>query len=259
MMKKIISVLLAICLTLGCTVIAFADNFGAYQTVNNDGIVNYLFTDGKTGVEVTDESEIFWVKESAENSSVWFGFANYNNVLPKGSIVTVKLIDKYEEPGVWDYCYNLIDAETQKNADNNYYLFLCECYDASGVRYKVFADDLTVYVQLGSDWDSENIKALFVVDGPDEKISVTRVTSDGIPSAPTEGHFAKITMQHFSPYFVYDVKNSSGFPASIISGGSMGILVFSAALLVGCAVCITLLISRKKKAAASGTSAEDEE
>ncbi len=33
-----------------------------------------------------------------------------------------------------------------------------------------FTDDLTVYVQLGADWDSENMKALFVVDGTDEKI-----------------------------------------------------------------------------------------
>ena len=252
-MKKILPVLLALCLTLGCPLAAYANPFQADQVKEYGDITNYQFADGSVGVEITGEPAVFWIQTSIGNEAVWFGFDNTNRILPEGSLVTVKLIDRVEDPALWETYYNQMDISRIED-DSHHYLCLCECRDASGLVLRTLrGEDLTVYAQLSSDWDPENLHTVFPFDGPDESVPVTYVPIGSMISAPVDGHFARLNLKHMSTFYLYAPDLSSGFPASILSGGSIAILAGSAAILIGCGV----IIWKKKKTRRSDGAKEE--
>ena len=58
------------------------------------------------------------------------------------------------------------------------------------------------YIQLGEDWDKEDINSVFISSGEDEIVDVSYADSMSCPEGKKE--FAILTLKHFSPYAVYD-------------------------------------------------------
>ena len=68
--------------------------------------------------------------------------------------------------------------------------------------YKEFNKEVKFYIQLGEDWDKEDINSVFISSGEDEIVDVSYADSMSCPEGKKE--FAILTLKHFSPYAVYD-------------------------------------------------------
>lgn len=73
--------------------------------------------------------------------------------------------------------------------------------DFDGNEYTDFNADLPLYIELGEDWNKDDINAIFFSQGQDEVVSVSK--ADDLNS-PSNGKTVKLILKHFSPYAVYD-------------------------------------------------------
>lgn len=174
-------------------------DWGEEKTEN--GVIYYVAEDGTTSVEVTG-NRIIWLKEESNGTSAWYGLDNTNNVFRNGSRFWVKWLNKNENPEEWKEYYAKLD-DTHKNAveEDHLWIFLVEVTDPDGNEYEDFGDQVPFYIQLGEDWDKEDVNAIFISDKTDEAISVSY---EDMKFPGGEGTFAKLILEHFSPYAVYD-------------------------------------------------------
>ena len=70
-----------------------------------------------------------------------------------------------------------------------------------GTSYAQLSEPIKFYVQIGDDWDREDLEAFYITQGEDEKVPVTFGT-ENYPEG--EDEFGIMTLSHFSPYFIYD-------------------------------------------------------
>ena len=76
--------------------------------------------------------------------------------------------------------------------------------DSKGNEYKEIATPTNLYIQLGSDWDKDDIQAVFISDAIDEPVESIEYINDFKDSPTGTGDYAKLKLKHFSPYAVYD-------------------------------------------------------
>ena len=76
-------------------------------------------------------------------------------------------------------------------------LFLCE----HALIQPQLNKTVNLYVQIGDDWDKEDLQAYYITQGKDESVQVQYGTAT-YPEGTDE--FGVMTLQHFSPYFIYD-------------------------------------------------------
>ena len=81
-------------------------------------------------------------------------------------------------------------------------IFLTGVTDPDGIAYTSLSKDTNFYVQLGEDWDKEDIKAVFISQWEDEVVNCEYIDSMSYPGG--KAPFAKLTLKHFSPYAVFD-------------------------------------------------------
>ena len=82
------------------------------------------------------------------------------------------------------------------------YIFLTGVTDPDGIPYGPDLGNFDYYIQIGDKWDEEKVKAVFLKEGPDENFG--EIPIEDIKSPEGTYKFAKITMNHFSPYAVYE-------------------------------------------------------
>lgn len=170
-----------------------------------DGNYKYwVDEDGTTSARITKGKNI-WLKETSDGSSAWYGIDNTNNVFTEGSRFWVKWLGREDDKEKWDKYYEQLDDEYKKKVeDDNLWIFLCGVTDTAGNEYETLTTPINLYIQLGSDWDKEDIQSVFIseaIDEPVESIDYVKNLKD----FPTQtGEYAKLKLKHFSPYAVYD-------------------------------------------------------
>ena len=169
--------------------------------VNNDGILNYVDSEGKTSAEVKGKS-IVWLKEESGGTSAWYGIDNSEGAFARGSRFWVKWLNSTENTEEFYNYYNQLDDEHKRAVErNNMWIFLIGVTHPDGNEYGSLSDEVTLYIELGEDWDKDDLVGLFISGGEDEKLSITYMDVDTPAGKKT---VAKVTIKHFSPYAIYD-------------------------------------------------------
>lgn len=197
--------------------VKFKGNYSGEQTLTGqilsngwgklviDGNYKYwVDEDGTTSARITKGKNI-WLKETSDGSSAWYGIDNTNNVFTEGSRFWVKWLGREDDKEEWDKYYEQLDDEYKKKVeDDKLWIFLCGVTDTAGNEYETLTTPINLYIQLGSDWDKEDIQSVFIseaIDEPVESIDYVKNLKD----FPTQtGEYAKLKLKHFSPYAVYD-------------------------------------------------------
>ena len=179
-----------------------------------NGIQHYVEYNGKTNVEVSG-NDIIWLKEESDGTYAWYGLDNSSGFFQKGSRFSVRWIDSDTDPDEWARYYNNIDDKHKVIAENGkLWIFLVEVVAPDGTKYENFGgNSIPFYIELDSDWDKEDVNAIYVVGGStDESVAVYYVDDFEFPGGT--GTFAKLMLKHFSPYAVYDSYGSYYSPSS---------------------------------------------
>ena len=83
--------------------------------------------------------------------------------------------------------------------------FLCGVKGPDGTEIHNFGGKTAdFYIQLGPDWDKNDVKAVFIDKDGDEDVQVEPSNDFFGPEGINE--FAKLKLEHFSPYAVYQEK-----------------------------------------------------
>ena len=186
--------------TLKLTVFVDKSDWG--EEVRNNDEINYVDDDGTTSSEVV-EKDVTWVKEESDGTDAWYGVDNSEGQFELGSRFWVRWLNKEKDKEEWEYYYNNLD-EKHKNAvdSDRLWIFLAGVTAPNGQEYKEFNKEVKFYIQLGEDWDKEDINSVFISSGEDEIVDVSYADSMSCPEGKKE--FAILTLKHFSPYAVYD-------------------------------------------------------
>ena len=181
------------------TILNYAD-WGNATTQSNE-VVSYIDNLGKTSVAIEsknlDSNGILWLSESANGSQSWYGIDTSESEieLDVGSRFYVQWLSADEEN--YQEIYGLVDEQYKARIDENCsYIFRIGIEDKDGNKIE-FEDPITTYVQIGEDWDKEELKAIYVSSETDEVVSVNYTEHMNLPMGVME-------LNHFSPYIIYN-------------------------------------------------------
>ena len=186
------------------------DKTGWGELIYNNGIANYVAKDGTTSAEVTGNG-VIWLKEDSEGESSWYGLDNRQGIFAKGSKFWVRWLSEQDGDDYQEY-FEQLDEEHKKQAEENkLWIFLTGVTAPDGTEYTNLDVNVPYYIQLGDEWDEEDVKAVFISKTADEPLSVSFGTVadfnrqfDNINFPVASGSFARLLLKHFSPYAVYD-------------------------------------------------------
>lgn len=141
---------------------------------------------------------MIWLREESEGTAAWYGLDNTSGIFKKGSRFYVQWLNENDHPEA----FANIDSNTKAEVeDDNGWLFKVGVIAPDGTRYEKLDEKVDLYVQIGDDWDRDDLAAFYISQGEDENIPVRYETSD-YPEG--EDEFGIMTLSHFSPYFIYD-------------------------------------------------------
>lgn len=177
------------------------------QKVEYNNTINYVSENGTTSVEVSkanqDEKGMVWLKESSGGTSTWYAIDNSNGIFKEGSRFHVRWLDAEDDPEEYKECYDKMDEAHKKAIDSGrLWIFLTGVTDPDGNEYEEFSSTLPFYIELGSDWNKDDIQAIFINEGTDEILDVSYINDVLCPEG--SGNFAQLILKHFSPYAVYN-------------------------------------------------------
>ena len=178
------------------------DVYGEGAAVGDTGIINYVSSNGTTSA-VVNPNGMTWLKEESGGSSAWYGIDNSENIFPENSMFYVRWLSEEDGEDYIKY-YNQIDHRYIKEVESGrIYVFLVGVKNlATGEEITNFnGKELNLLIQIGEDWDKDDIQAVFIKDNANEIIGSTYKNAE-YPGGT--GDFASLTLNHFSPYIVYD-------------------------------------------------------
>ena len=231
------------------------------EPVTNFGLMNWVEESGKTSALVKND-DITWLREESvdhydENgnaviTSAWYGLGNPlkpdgTRVFEPGSRFWIRWVNK-DDPD-WNTYYNQLDSSYRESVDSGrLWIFLIGVTAPDGTEYKNFGWDVPIYIQLGDDWNKNDLNAVFIKSGANEVVPVSYLFSDNINQCPINGAFAELTLTHFSAYGIYDFDEKSLSNLNLIgkysSGDSSNIEV---PLLIIFLPAVSLMILYRKK------------
>lgn len=163
----------------------------------HSGIKHYVDTNGTTSVEVS-ENGMIWLREESEGTAAWYGLDNTSGIFKKGSRFYVQWLNENDHPEA----FANIDSNTKAEVeDDNGWLFKVGVIAPDGTRYEKLSEEVDLYVQIGDDWDSDDLKGFYITLENDESVPV-RYGTTTYPEGTDE--FGIMSLSHFSPYFIYD-------------------------------------------------------
>ena len=124
----------------------------------HSGIKHYVDTNGTTSVEVS-ENGMIWLREESEGTAAWYGLDNTSGIFKKGSRFYVQWLNENDHPEA----FANIDSNTKAEVeDDNGWLFKVGVIAPDGTRYEKLDEKVDLYVQIGDDWDRDDLAALHI-------------------------------------------------------------------------------------------------
>ena len=173
------------------------------EEFTNQVIVNVVFPDGSTGVYI-DRYGIIWTMEMSGGVVTMYAVDNSEGVFELGSMLYVRWLNNQENPEAFSRFEAMLDDEHKKAAEEGkLWIFEVVVESPEGIKYTKLSFPVAFFIQLGEDWDIDDVKTVFISTGEDElqelKGIETMKTSNG-----ENYSFAVVMLKHFSPYAVYD-------------------------------------------------------
>ena len=167
------------------------------KVVDGDAVY-YTADDGTVSAEVTG-NKIIWVKEDSEGSSTWYGLDNSNGTFAKGSLFWVKWLNYDVDDAEWARYLASLDDEHAALVSEKSQLFFYGVQLPDGTDIEYLTDPVNLTIQIGTDWDREDITAEFA-NGSDDSTEVLSYDQDqyDLPDGTT-GVCAKIKVRRFIP------------------------------------------------------------
>ena len=205
------------------------------------GASSIVEKDGRVSSVIPDNS-VIWIYEKSYDEGTWYGLDNRNGIFQPGSKFWVKEIDKNMDAMEFDENNAKFSSLNRLDINNSGKVLLFGVVDPDGNECIIPKERLNLYVQLGDDWDSSDIKALMAGGGKDEQLQLENVQ---LECPEGEGRFARLTLYHFGePLMMFEEKPLT---ASVSSGGSGAIIASVAAAIVIAVVAIVLIKKKKQK------------
>ena len=170
-----------------------------------DNVENYVSDDGTVSAEVK-ENGLVWIKNESNESTdkpIWYAIDNSNGIFEKGSRFEIRRLEEKSSKDDWEKYKALFDDKHLKEVNQDKLeIFLVGVTGPDGKEYTKLNSDLSLYVKLGSDWDEDDIVAVFLGEGNNEEVNLEYIESMSCPGGIDR--FAKLTLKHFSPYAIYE-------------------------------------------------------
>lgn len=181
-----------------------ADTSAWGQEIIENDITFYVHADGTTSTKVAG-ADVTWLKEEVSGQSAWFALDNSSGTFETGSRFWVRWLTSESHTKEWNHYYSQMD-ENHREAieDNHLSLFLIGVTNPDGHAYTDAVPAVNVYMQLADDWDQADLRGIHISSGSDENI-FTSANDMMYPAG--DDTFAKLTLNHFSPYAVYDARS----------------------------------------------------
>lgn len=241
-MKKSFSFILSIILVLSMLsalpLIAYAN----VASVTQSGVTYYVADNGRTSAVVKDNG-ITWLKEESDGTSAWYGIDNSQGLIESGSFFWVMWLDA--DNAEYRLYYNELDDTPKKQGDAQS-IFLYGVVNPEGVEESEFVNSVPMYIQLGADWDEDDIKNTF----PSSSDSPVEISFKQMECPDGPRMFAEIKSDVFIENGSFD-----GFPnpnanasvsGSTFSGGT-GTLFAGGGFVLGVAVAVLGMTAIKKR------------
>lgn len=172
------------------------------------GMTYWVDSNGMTSTQVKENGSS-WLQEASEGSFATYGLENPKKdgkpLFEPGSRFWVRWISHTDSD--WNEVYAKIDDKYKNDVDSGrLYVFEAGVTKPDGTPYEELDIPAYLYVQIGSDWTEDDIKAMRVLSGNDDdvKVEASFVASDSITGCPiTDGKFAKLSLNHFSIFGFY--------------------------------------------------------
>ena len=154
---------------------------GTIPKVVSGGAVYYVADNGTVSAEVTG-NKMIWLKEDSEGSSTWYGLDNSNGTFAKGSLFWVRWLN-YDAGG------------------ENIRMFLYGIQAPDGTAYEDLTDPADLYIQLGTDWEREDIEEEFSyeIGEPTPELNAISYLSNYVLPDRSVGVCANINLRRFMP------------------------------------------------------------
>ena len=187
------------------------------RKVSNNGIINYVDSSGKTSAEI-DKKGVIWVKEQSGGKSSWYGLDNSSGIFEMGSRFWVKWLNKEFDREEYQKCFEQLDeANKQRALQGKLWVFLTGVTKPDGTtEYINLPIKIPYYIQLGEDWNADNVAAVCIFQGADNRIGTQVNTAaffrskyKGLKFAENSGNYIRLTLSGFSPFAVYDCGSSA--------------------------------------------------
>ncbi len=240
-MKKSFSFILSIILVLSVLTALPLTVFAKVTPITQNGFTYYVADNGRTSAVVQDNG-ITWLKEESEGTSAWYGIDNSQGLIETGSIFWVIWMDP--EYSCYAY-YDLLD-DKPSNTNISHKIFMYGISNPNGIEDTQVVNSVPMYIQLGADWDEDDIKNTFVngSDNPFEISFKQMECPDGT------GMFAvvksRVFIENGSLGGFPDLTDTASLSASIFSGGS-NMLFAGGGFILGAAVALLGMTAIKKR------------
>ncbi len=181
--------------------------WGEAQERPADKKTQFVDLAGKTSIEVKKDNlsqgDVLWLFEESYGTSAWYGLdlSACAFALDNGLRFYVQWVSP-NDADYNTYYSQLDDAQKTRVEGDNGWIFLIGIEDPDGNKVQP-AQQVSVYVQIGKDWDLEHLEAYYISSGGDKRIPVGYVIRS-YPGPGRSGIFGEMILSHFSPYFIFD-------------------------------------------------------
>lgn len=177
------------------------------KLLDKSGIRNYCTENGTTSAIIGEESdgEFVWVKEESGGRSAWFGIDNSLGTFEDGSRFWVRWLNREQNPAEWKDAYDKLDADRKCSLSKDPWIFHIGVTAPDGTPYEELHQAVPLYVQIDDAWDAQKLHAAYLKEDTDE-LKIVAYTEKLVYPEGTDG-FACLTLNHFSPYAIYEIAN----------------------------------------------------
>ena len=191
----------------------YDEDWGTKTTIN--GVEYYVASNGTVSAEVKPGS-IIWLKEDSYGTSAWYALDNTQNTFEPGSRFWVRWLSEDNGEEYQKYLENLTDEQKKYAKENKLWIFLTGVIAPDGKEYKELENKVYYYIQLGDDWDKEDINKTYIGD---ESVTVNFVKMR-TPEDTEESEFARLELNKFASHAVSDENDQNSIKFFFNSSGN---------------------------------------
>lgn len=239
-------IIFALCLSVLSPVCAFAEGQPEWvkdgdRTTTKCGVTTYVSKDGTCSANI-ESNGIIWLNLQEEAKAGWLGIDNSNGTFKQGSRFHARWVTKSGDPEFFAEYKQKLQPENAYSLNNNFKFLEIGVDSPDGKSYLALNESVPLYIQIGDEYNKEDLALIFANEKSDEKISCSFTRYN---SPEGKENFLKADIRHFGEVIAFGEKVS--FIASVFSRYKPAVIGICAAIAVIATAFVILIVKRKKK------------